>query len=112
MDDIRLGSGAASLAKQLKYSIDHLNRGNVQARLRNSKTMKQTSSYGCSNPNPEIPLGESTESIESARKEMIDIYDRHGLVNSDKISRAIIKTYHGQRFDIHLKITMPAIKKK
>lgn len=100
IDNVCMGSGYASIAKQIKSRFDHLNRGNVDVRLRAKKgapSMSGTKYYGCINYRPLMPIGETDDSIEEHRLKMIDLFASNGPIQTNEIERLMTNTYYGQR---------------
>ncbi|XP_073791160.1 uncharacterized protein isoform X1 [Danio rerio] len=109
----QLGMGYFSLVNQLKTRVEHVNRNNVSDRIRRPPTMKNASnatitktvrckvdSYGCTNWQPKaFPDGETVDSLEDRRKNMVAIYQSTGPRAADMpdIDNSMNLTYIHQR---------------
>ncbi|KAL1279181.1 hypothetical protein QQF64_025854 [Cirrhinus molitorella] len=109
----QLGVGYFSLVNQLKTRVEHVNRNNVTDRIRRPRTMATTSdvtstktarckvdSYGCTNWQPKtIPDGETVDSLEDRRKNMVAMFQSAGPRAADMpdIDNSMNLTYIHQR---------------
>nr|XP_033476324.1 uncharacterized protein LOC117253086 [Epinephelus lanceolatus] len=112
-EDEQLGVGYYSLAKQLKTRVEHANRNNVSEKIRRPRIMSQTSddgstktvrckvdSYGCINWQPKcVPEGETSESLEDRRKDIMAIFQSAGprAVDRPGVDESMRLTYIYQR---------------
>ncbi len=113
-----IGCGYYSLLCQLKTRVEHLNRNNTMARLRKPKrtggevddsqpsTSKSAKldSYGCVNWNPtELPEGETFESLEIKRKEMLRLFSQEGprAAERNTVQELMKITFIAQRHSIN-----------
>ncbi|XP_041829977.1 uncharacterized protein LOC121635872 [Melanotaenia boesemani] len=113
-----IGCGYFTLLQQLKTRVEYVNRDNTLSRLRRPRR-SQTSdddqppppakcaridSYGCINWQPqEYPDGETPNSLEEKRKEMVDIFTQEGLRAAERgrVKDLMTVTYLKQREDIN-----------
>ncbi|XP_067276269.1 uncharacterized protein [Pseudorasbora parva] len=109
----QLGIGYYSLINQLKTRIEHVNRNNVSERIRRPRTTKEHSegtstktvrskvdSYGCTNWQPKcLPEGETIDSLEDRRKNMVAIFQSAGprVADMPDIDNSMSLTYIYQR---------------
>lgn len=112
-----IGCGYYSLLCQLKIRVEHLNRNNTMARLRKPKRTDEVDnsqpstsksakldSYGCVNWNPtELPEGETVESLEIKRKEMLSLFSQEGprAAERSKVQELMKMTFIAQRHSIN-----------
>lgn len=113
-----IGCGYYSLLCQLKTRVEHLNRNNTMARLRKPKrtvdevddsqpsTSKSAKldSYGCVNWNPtDLPEGETCESLELMRKEMLSLFSKEGprAAERSRVEELMRSTFIAQRHCIN-----------
>lgn len=85
---------AASLLQQLKTRIEHVNRNNTMARLRQkrpsipgvrSQERGPMDQYGCVRWQPEeLPAGETEESLQEMKKQMLQLYAQIGMTGAQR----------------------------
>ncbi|XP_072572186.1 uncharacterized protein [Paramormyrops kingsleyae] len=104
---------AASLLQQLKTRIEHLNRNNTMARLRQKRPsisgMRRQErgpmdQYGCVRWQPkELPAGETEESLQEMKRQMLQLYAQFGMAGAEKgeFQRWHENTYMLQRCDLN-----------
>lgn len=111
----QLGIGYYSLVNQLKTRVEHVNRNNVSERIRRTRTTTELStttktvrckvdSYGCTNWQPKcLPEGETVDSLEDQRKNMVTIFQSAGprVVDIPDIDNSMRLTYIYQRHMIN-----------
>uniref|UniRef100_A0A8C1MVV7 Uncharacterized protein n=1 Tax=Cyprinus carpio TaxID=7962 RepID=A0A8C1MVV7_CYPCA len=111
----QLGIGYYSLVNQLKTRVEHVNRNNVRERIRRTRTTTELStttktvrckvdSYGCTNWQPKcLPEGETVDSLEDRRKNMVTIFQSAGprVVDIPYIDNSMRLTYIYQRHMIN-----------
>ncbi|XP_042578958.1 uncharacterized protein LOC109106412 [Cyprinus carpio] len=111
----QLGIGYYSLVNQLKPRVEHVNRNNVSERIRRTRTTTELStttktvrckvdSYGCTNWQPKcLPEGETVDSLEDRRKNMVTIFQSAGprVVDIPDIDNSMRLTYIYQRHMIN-----------
>uniref|UniRef100_A0A8C2HRA9 Uncharacterized protein n=1 Tax=Cyprinus carpio TaxID=7962 RepID=A0A8C2HRA9_CYPCA len=111
----QLGIGYYSLVNQLKTRVEHVNRNNVSERIRRTRTTTELStttktvrckvdSYGCTNWQPKcLPEGETVDSLEDRRKNMVTIFQSAGprVVDIPDIDNSMRLTYIYQRHMIN-----------
>ncbi|XP_052472126.1 uncharacterized protein LOC128028836 [Carassius gibelio] len=111
----QLGIGYYSLVNQLKTRVEHVNRNNVSDRIRRTRTTTELStttktvrckvdSYGCTNWQPKcLPEGETVDSLEDRRKNMVTIFQSAGprVVDIPDIDNSMRLTYIYQRHMIN-----------
>ncbi|XP_039608902.1 uncharacterized protein LOC120528891 [Polypterus senegalus] len=103
--DKQIAGGYASLLSQLKVRIEHLNRSNTlshRIQSNESGTIKKrstTDSYGCTRWEPELPAGESYDSLEVKRQRMEEIFLHEGSTGADRgeVRKLMEETYCYQR---------------
>ncbi|KAG2456475.1 PAXB1 protein, partial [Polypterus senegalus] len=103
--DKQIAGGYASLLSQLKVRIEHLNRSNTlshRIQSNESGTIKKRStkdSYGCTRWEPELPAGESYDSLEVKRQRMEEIFLYEGSTGADRgeVCKLMEETYCYQR---------------
>ncbi|XP_039646970.1 uncharacterized protein LOC120552998 [Perca fluviatilis] len=116
-----IGCGYGSLLNQIKTRIDHVNRDNTLVRVRRPKQhatcetassnespipskCSKTDSYGCVNWHPiDLPQGETPESVEGKRKQMVELFSVEGPRAAERawVEEYMIKTYASQRYTIN-----------
>lgn len=118
----RIGTGCASLVKQLKYRIENETRGNTSVRLRRPKHTKgmendnpstppcaprqsrqPSDSYGCINWHPRnLPDNETRDTLQASQ---LSLLEQHKMGpnqwNPDQINDLMKKTYCLVRYDIN-----------
>jgi len=108
----RIGTGCASLAKQLKCRVENETRGATSVRLRRPKSKRgiendepstptsatrqskqPKDSYGCINWHPrKLPNNETRETLQAAQLELLEQHNLgHQLWNADKINTLMKK---------------------
>ncbi|CAM4566865.1 unnamed protein product [Leuciscus chuanchicus] len=104
---------AASLLQQLKTRIEHVNRNNTMARLRQkrpsipgvrSQERGPMDQYGCVRWQPEeLPAGETEESLQEMKKQMLQLYAQVGMAGAERggLQRWHENTYILQRRDLN-----------
>lgn len=115
----RLGCGYFTLSKQLRTRIEFLNRDNTFTRLRKPKQSGSSNevenstptpkcakidSYGCVNWQPqELPEGESQDSLQEKKKELISTYSQQGqrAAEQRRVGELMELTYVQQRREIN-----------
>ncbi|XP_038148054.1 uncharacterized protein LOC119788016 [Cyprinodon tularosa] len=113
----QIGIGYYSLINQLKTRVEHVNRNNTTERIRkprsttqsNSNTSAKTTrckvdSYGCVNWQPKcLPEGETTDSLEKRRQDMVAIFQSAGPRAADwpDVDASMSLTYIYQRHMIN-----------
>ncbi|XP_065149445.1 uncharacterized protein [Paramisgurnus dabryanus] len=114
----QLGIGYYSLVNQLKTRVEHVNRNNVRERMRKPRAVTETSGgsatsktvrskqdrYGCTNWQPKhLPEGETVESLEDRRQNMVVIFQSAGPRAADlpEIDESMNLTYIYQRHMIN-----------
>ncbi|XP_052002462.1 uncharacterized protein LOC127657637 [Xyrauchen texanus] len=104
--DRQVGGGYESLLLQLKVRIEHLNRKSTLSHHRtqnnNTGTSRKRSSidaYGCSRWQPDVPPGESYDSLEVKRQRMDEIYLHEGISGAERgdVCKLMEGTYCLQR---------------
>ena len=114
-----LGNGNYSLARQIRARVEHLNRGEVGARIRAKKTSGESSgqfvakpadSYGCVNFQPDLPQSESLDSITTKKNELKEIWSTSGTQGTgNAVTENLMKaTYFLQRqmINAHTPVTV------
>ncbi|XP_054587146.1 sterile alpha motif domain-containing protein 3 [Nothobranchius furzeri] len=113
-----IGCGYFTLLQQLKTRVEYVNRDNTLSRLRRPRRSDTSDddqppppakcakidSYGCINWQPqEYPEGETAQSLEEKRKEMIDIFTQDGpkAAERGRVKELMTNTYSKQREDIN-----------
>ena len=113
-----IGCGYGSLLNQIKTRIDHVNCDNTLVCVRRPKqhatcktassnespTPSKTDSYGCVNWHPiDLPQGETPESVEGKRKQMVELFSVEGPRAAERawVEEYMIKTYASQRYTIN-----------
>lgn len=124
-DGETLGSGYYSLLMQIKTRVEHMNRNCSTTRLR--KVRRQinvgapeaiksgpTDTYGCVNWQPKSPPdGETVESLEQKRKELVQLFSNKGPTGGSNIGlvdQLMEKTYYLQRQHINNTMPLPELK--
>lgn len=117
--DVVVGSGYYSLFTQLENGLDNANRGSVNStackrlvmhsdsaasvsdiETVEKKRNKTVDEYGCINANPkQLPEGETDESIEEKRLQMIEMYNNR-QDDDEKVKDLMTVTYYSQRATI------------
>ncbi|XP_033122232.1 uncharacterized protein LOC117121215 [Anneissia japonica] len=94
-DGEKLGCGYYSLLMKIKTRVEHVNRNNDAARMRKKKKNNNkevaaaneqpaVDSYGCINWQPnKLPPGETDETLQFKKGELIDHYEQFGPTQSD-----------------------------
>lgn len=116
----QLGNGYYTLSKQLRTRIEFLNRDNTLTRLRKPKRLApavdedlsgatptkcaKTDSYGCVNwQPPQLPEGETRQSLNEKKRELLTIYSQEGQKGGDqsRVNDFMTLMYEPQRRDIN-----------
>ncbi|XP_075308529.1 uncharacterized protein LOC142369998 [Odontesthes bonariensis] len=105
-----LGCGYTSLLNQFKTRVEHLNRNNTLAKVRQPKRkktetafprngFKMLDSYGCVNWQPKVPEGETPNSLEVKRQMLTTLFNREGPRQADtsRVDELMSSTYWNQR---------------
>lgn len=105
-----LGCGYTSLLNQFKTRVEHLNRNNTLAKVRQPKrkktetvfprnSFKMLDSYGCINWQPKLPEGETPNSLEVKRQMLSTLFNREGPHQADtsRVDELMSLTYWNQR---------------
>ncbi|XP_072555792.1 uncharacterized protein [Paramormyrops kingsleyae] len=92
-----IGDGCSSLLMQIKTRVEHVNRHNPLARRRQMKKSCSEAEvdknwpkgpldqYGCVRWQPEdFPSGETDESLEELRRQMVTLYSREGKAGAER----------------------------
>ncbi|KAI7789386.1 hypothetical protein IRJ41_018293, partial [Triplophysa rosa] len=128
MEGELIGCGYGSLLNQIKTRAEHLNRDNTLVRVRRAKRCisdngstpsseitpskcSKTDSYGCINWQPvDLPQGETPESVELKREEMVKLFSQEGprAAELGHVEELMKTTYVSQRYAIN-KISPPCI---
>ena len=106
--------GYCSLLSQLKVRIEHLNRNNTLVRRRALSSTAQspprlTDSYGCTRWQPELPPGESEETLEEKQKRLEELFSQEGASGADRgeVAKLMESSYYLQRRMINTKPPPP-----
>lgn len=100
-----VGGGCGSLVKQLVSRADNQKR--LQAPVKrlsesassvDAKKMR-TSAYGCINPNPELPVGESKQMQKEKQEELKKMFEANSK-DAKKMERLMVETFPSQRRDM------------
>lgn len=111
----RLGSGYAFLTNQLKSRIEHVTRGDLDARLRCPRrlalgsspdasfvTQSPKDSFGCISYAPPLPVDQTEESQELKRVQLLELFTTHGpgAAADGIVVQTMEETYYAQRYDV------------
>lgn len=101
-----VGEGYSSLLAQIKTRIENLSRTTSFREHRSSGSgVKRgpTDTYGCTRFQPDLPLEETDDSIESKRQKLEDLYRREGTKGAEKseVEQLMATTFCLQRSQIN-----------
>ncbi|KAF4101576.1 uncharacterized protein LOC131524703 [Onychostoma macrolepis] len=101
-----VGEGYSSLLAQIKTRIENLSRTTSFREHRSSGSgVKRgpTDTYGCTRFQPDLPLEETDDSIESKRQKLEDLYRREGTKGAEKseVEQLMATTFCLQRSPIN-----------
>ncbi|KAI7814578.1 hypothetical protein IRJ41_021835 [Triplophysa rosa] len=101
-----VGTGYDSVVSQLMSRIDNCRRLQAPAKKRHSKSgitenVKKgcKDAYGCINPDPELPAGETRELQKIKQEELIQMF-KNKDEDSKKMEQLMLETFSSQRRDI------------
>ncbi len=122
MEGELIGCGYGSLLNQIKTRAERVNRDNTLVRVRKTKRStdeskstpssettaskcSKTDSYGCINWHPiDLPEGETPESVEEKRSEMVKLFSEEGprAAEYGQVKELMKITYASQRHAINI----------